>query len=489
MALTFNEAISKIGTEGYTGFAGLQRLVSETSAVAKNATGNALTLLYSGKIGELEAWQAANEISDHSFDANGKKQVVTIADTDVADLLDDQRFKDELMKAVGNNKEEYNKILEGKDLSGNRIANTSFWDTASKMLARSAPGDYLALTPNALENSVFSQSELTEILNTPDLSNRRINGDSVEDLRRLQSDLITKGLAGKDVEASRMTLDYVNRQSALQTENLKFQIDSQTKQLTGVGSQEYFQKLSLDNLSVGRSADVLGHNPGVLDIPGTLAEQQGLKNSLAVNELIQGYHQERISAFETAGDLVNATAASKSLSYANAAGMVMGLMLIASEAIAAEQAGNHDQAKKIVENGLVEFAKGAALFGGAQLAATAIGAILGVPLGAFVGGALAVYGAYEAAKLVPVLFDSIASLFTSATVATPPRRDPLVLDLDNDGLETTGLNATNPIYFDQNADGVKTATGWVKSDDAFLVLDKTPMALSTTAANCSATPP
>ncbi len=29
-----------------------------------------------------------------------------------------------------------------------------------------------------------------------------------------------------------------------------------------------------------------------------------------------------------------------------------------------------------------------------------------------------------------------------------------------------------PIYFDHNADGIKTATGWVKSDDAFLVLDK-----------------
>jgi hypothetical protein len=36
-----------------------------------------LTLLYSGKVGELEAWQAANEISDHSFGANGKKQVIT----------------------------------------------------------------------------------------------------------------------------------------------------------------------------------------------------------------------------------------------------------------------------------------------------------------------------------------------------------------------------------------------------------------------------
>lgn len=55
MALTLNEALSKIGTDGYTGVTGLQRLVGETSAVARNATENALTLLYSGKVGELGA--------------------------------------------------------------------------------------------------------------------------------------------------------------------------------------------------------------------------------------------------------------------------------------------------------------------------------------------------------------------------------------------------------------------------------------------------
>ncbi|WP_367154194.1 hypothetical protein [Methylomonas sp. HYX-M1] len=44
--------------------------------------------------------------------------------------------------------------------------------------------------------------------------------------------------------------------------------------------------------------------------------------------------------------------------------------------------------------------------------------------------------------------------------------------MDNDGLETTGIDTANPIYFDHDADGVKTATGWVSADDAFLVLDK-----------------
>ena len=56
---------------------------------------------------------------------------------------------------------------------------------------------------------------------------------------------------------------------------------------------------------------------------------------------------------------------------------------------------------------------------------------------------------------------------------TPPRRDPLAIDLDGDGIETVGLPAGgNPILFDHDADGIKTGTGWLKGDDAWLVLDR-----------------
>jgi hypothetical protein len=55
---------------------------------------------------------------------------------------------------------------------------------------------------------------------------------------------------------------------------------------------------------------------------------------------------------------------------------------------------------------------------------------------------------------------------------TPPRLDPLVLDLDGDGIETTSTRDGTVILFDHDADGVKTGTGWVKPDDAWLVLDR-----------------
>lgn len=50
------------------------------------------------------------------------------------------------------------------------------------------------------------------------------------------------------------------------------------------------------------------------------------------------------------------------------------------------------------------------------------------------------------------------------------RRDPLALDLDGDGIETTG--AESVVAFDHNGNDLKNGSGWVNADDAFLVHDK-----------------
>ena len=59
--------------------------------------------------------------------------------------------------------------------------------------------------------------------------------------------------------------------------------------------------------------------------------------------------------------------------------------------------------------------------------------------------------------------------FNNAKRWQPPR-DPIILDLDGDGLETVGL-ASN-VYFDHDGDGVLTLTGWAGKDDALLVWDR-----------------
>ncbi|WP_313433128.1 calcium-binding protein, partial [Acinetobacter sp.] len=134
-----------------------------------------------------------------------------------------------------------------------------------------------------------------------------------------------------------------------------------------------------------------------------------------------------------------------------------------------------------------------------------IAGLLGVAvLGEVIVGGLLLYGAYEGGKVVGEffkklydyaidhdfdagffgevwgdikdfsrgLFDDIANFFNQAQQFRF-RSDPLTLDLDGDGLETTNTNLKGgAILFDHNNDGIKNGTGWVKPDDGFLVFDR-----------------
>ena len=58
----------------------------------------------------------------------------------------------------------------------------------------------------------------------------------------------------------------------------------------------------------------------------------------------------------------------------------------------------------------------------------------------------------------------------SKQATAPARSDPLVLDLDGDGVETVSVYAGT--YFDHNGDGMAEASGWIGPDDGILVMDR-----------------
>jgi hypothetical protein len=68
------------------------------------------------------------------------------------------------------------------------------------------------------------------------------------------------------------------------------------------------------------------------------------------------------------------------------------------------------------------------------------------------------------------VIDSVNSLFNSARNWVAPR-DPLVLDLDGNGITTSGINPAAPLLFDMVGDGTKTATGWIAAGEALVVRD------------------
>ena len=79
--------------------------------------------------------------------------------------------------------------------------------------------------------------------------------------------------------------------------------------------------------------------------------------------------------------------------------------------------------------------------------------------------------------LIDLLPDDLAKLINDWTGLNRLGRhyfivDPLVLDLDGDGIEILAHQGNRGAMFDFDADGLANATGWVKSDDGILVLDR-----------------
>ncbi|KOF18491.1 hypothetical protein AC244_14110 [Ensifer adhaerens] len=66
---------------------------------------------------------------------------------------------------------------------------------------------------------------------------------------------------------------------------------------------------------------------------------------------------------------------------------------------------------------------------------------------------------------LPTWYAALSLLFN------PPSCEPLVIDLDGDGIELTSLG-TSGAYFDLDGDGFAERTGWVGPDDGLLVLDE-----------------
>src|SRR5690606_23792817 len=51
------------------------------------------------------------------------------------------------------------------------------------------------------------------------------------------------------------------------------------------------------------------------------------------------------------------------------------------------------------------------------------------------------------------------------------RPSPLVLDIDNNGIELVGLDSADSVFFDFDGDGFANESGWITGGDGFVALD------------------
>ncbi len=92
--------------------------------------------------------------------------------------------------------------------------------------------------------------------------------------------------------------------------------------------------------------------------------------------------------------------------------------------------------------------------------------------GVFIGVGLAVDWLLNDSYFAPYfdeIFKPVGEFFQEALKWIPPS-DPLTLDLDGDGIETIPADGT--VLFDHDADGTKSAIGWIHPDDGMVVMDR-----------------
>lgn len=208
-------------------------------------------------------------------------------------------------------------------------------------------------------------------------------------------------------------------------------------------------------------AGIVSKNPFVSGLgQGTspIAAMTSVSTNLAAYDNAQTSAQRLSASFGVIGGLASAASAYAPGPYK------AGLAAVAASAVAAQTAINHNQSdvNEVIDGFLNQVFDFVADSGGIE-------GILGTA-GDFYFGSLGrwldqhVPSPYDITKFASDLFNGAHRWFQ--------RRDPLTLDLDGDGLETVGIDSGRLVYFDHNNDGVKTATGWVGSDDGFLVLDR-----------------
>ncbi|MFE8070034.1 hypothetical protein QQM79_03155 [Marinobacteraceae bacterium S3BR75-40.1] len=222
------------------------------------------------------------------------------------------------------------------------------------------------------------------------------------------------------------------------------------------------------------------------DRADALAEQAAQSdNPQRAENLQKTANQLREWASQRAESADAATYINKATKLANSAGEMITKAGGAFDAIdgtkmvSALAEGDYEAAKR----------ESAGIIGGAVAAALAASALAGWPAYVIAAGMAA--GGFLGGDAAKTLWDNLAKiegwikyeLGLEDPFAISPQTnenfqqassfrahsDPLALDLDGDGLETSG--ASGEVLFDNNGDGIKHSTGWINGDDALLVRD------------------
>ncbi|WP_307188955.1 calcium-binding protein, partial [Massilia sp. Root335] len=441
MILTSAQAISLLNTnpDAYITLDSLRALATQVDV---SATGK-VTVLYSGPIAPgISSTGIINGML-----ANGE-DIRVIDNTEAAKFLKSDAFLAKVADAHGIDLIELQApTYRGPAADWLYDAKSGPWADASGRFVSATTGEVKTLTPFASPNRTFAQIELPALLENTHVTT--VNGVPREALTALYHDL--GGAVNSDALLKLQGATGLLSWKA--TADLDIIKNADGTLLVDAG------KFLSDGLS-----PVAPAFPD--DMPGKLSGAAAMGSLAEVNKTALLANIDYLSKIDLAA---------KGLSKLSTAAAVVDFLLTVNDASAAVQAGDTAKAGSLL-------AEWTATFGASMSAGLLAGEIVGSalaplyltgPLGASVAAVLTIGASVGAAMLAAtgaeiLISDLVGSSFSSARTVT---RDPLILDLDGDGLETIGPAQSN-VKFDHNGGGIKTISGWVKPDDGFLVMDR-----------------
>lgn len=391
-----------------------------------------------------------------------------------------------------------NGLLEIKEGSG--VLNLSDY-TSKRLMFEVAAGDVKPLMWELNPNKVFLRTEFDALLNNPKV--KSIWGESTETIKEIvhnpkrygfKDEMEAKmfyqewfahktGQFMKDID---ITIGYDNNGNIV-----VYKVDSSK---VGGGTSYVTEK---DNMNFSRNTKNMDISDAItdIDIKRELGELEKIYNERnkgkAFTESQKSILKDALQKYKELGSprtckqyatkiaeiektLSGISKVSKAVKYA---GTVFFVAWGASTIISAAekyQNGQKEEACKEITGFFAEIAGGSVITGLmepanlylAMVAGTAICPAAGVV--AFV--TLELFEFWVGSKLGECVNDMAYSIFDWFKEALAQRVDPLIVDLDGDGIETISLK--NNVHFDFDGDKSAEAMGWVGSDDGLLVFDE-----------------
>ncbi|WAR43265.1 calcium-binding protein [Methylomonas rapida] len=463
MNYTAGEAIALLNNPEYQGQYGLLDLIRQVSVATPADRPGVITytFAYSGSTGPNNTGPRMGDIADFiSGNSVLNQNIRVINSSQIAEFLGSNEFKEAGLQAFNGDKIAFeNWLYEAK---------TGPWAVASDKFIAATNGPIQPFSTFADAMRTLALVEVPTALNTPGINYIDEIPNSAWD--GFRAGLVDSGMTND--AATDAVRQLISFKSSLEIQNTAVGVEwvpgengTMQQRITWMDTSKWAVGVDVPEFPQDATRMTLG------ELAGPPSPEYISTLSDFVTQLKQTANIDRYwTSVEQAG---------KVLGTVGGVLAVADLVKTAYQANEAWQAGHQDQALQMVRDWSLG-TSGAFLAGGVTyqglaflLEPLALLGPLGIAAGVVSVVGVSIYTAYWGHGVGQHLGQQISDLFTSATVATAPvRRDPLTFDLDNDGLETTGIDSANPIYFDHNADGVKTATGWISADDAFLVLDK-----------------